>query len=121
MAHSRVTIDAMSAGESHSQPFRQASRTSSTSLNTRFAKRFCFRYDVLHWVQLRTVGRQKQESYVFGKLLAFMPAGTVENQNAVTSRLHGIADEGEVFVHGFRVGAAWPTASFLSAHAAPKR
>ena len=45
---SPVTIDAISAGESHSQPFRQASRTSATSLNTRFAKRFCFRYNVLH-------------------------------------------------------------------------
>ena len=43
-----VTIDAISAGESHSQPFRQASRTSATSLNARFAKRFCFRYNVLH-------------------------------------------------------------------------
>ena len=45
---SPVTIDAISVGESHNQPFRQASRTSATSLNTRFAKRFCFRYNVLH-------------------------------------------------------------------------
>ena len=45
---SPVTIDAISVGESHNQPFRQASRTSATSLNTRFAKRFCFRYNVFH-------------------------------------------------------------------------
>ena len=117
MAHSQVTIDAMSAGESHSQPFRQASRTSATSLNTRFAKRFRFRYDIL--LQLWTVRRQKQESYVFGKLLTFMPAGTVENQNAVAFRLYG--SEGEMFVHGFCDSPAWPTASLLSAHAAQKR
>ena len=48
VAQSRFTIDAISVGESHSQPFRQASRTSATSLNTRFAKRFCFKYNVLH-------------------------------------------------------------------------
>ena len=45
---SPVTIDAISVGELHSQPLRQASRTSATSLNTRFAKRFCFRYNVFH-------------------------------------------------------------------------
>ena len=47
---SPVTIDAISVGELHSQPSRQASRTSATSLNTRFAKRFCFRYNVFHLI-----------------------------------------------------------------------
>ena len=107
---SPVTIDAISAGESHSQsqPFRQASRTSATSLNTRFAKRFCFRYWITFSIQLWTVRRQK--SYVFGnlKLFTFMPTSTVENQNAMVPRLYRSTDEGEMFVHGCCVGPAIP-------------
>ena len=38
-----------------------------------------------------------------GKIFTFMPAGTVENQNAVVSRLYG--STGEMFVHGCCVGS----------------
>ena len=53
-------------------------------------------------IQLWTIRRQK--SYVFGDLFTFVPASTVENQNAVVSRSYG--STGEMFVHGCRVGVA---------------
>ena len=68
----QFTIDAISVGESHSQPFRQASRTSATSLNARFAKRFCFRYNVLH----STLDCKAAEELCFrgSSLLLYQPA-----------------------------------------------
>ena len=57
---------------------------------------------VLHGIQLWTIRWQK--SYVFRDLFTFMPASTVENQNAVVPRLY--RSTGEMFVHGPRVGVA---------------
>ena len=47
-----------------------------------------------------------------GKLFAFMPAGAVENQNAVVSRSY--RSTGEMFVHGYRVGVVDRKHSFCA-------
>ena len=62
--------------------------------------------NVFHWIQFWTVRWQNQESYVFGdlKLFTFVPASTVENQNAVVFWLY--RSTGEMFVHGCCVGVA---------------